>query len=68
MKEEPVVIVNGVTLTLGQAMALRVAVSDFYTQMGEPNALGDDEHGLAMAAAYRAQLALVLRLMKGGKD
>jgi hypothetical protein len=68
VKEEPTVVINRITLTAGQAMALRVAVSDFFAQMSEPNALGDDEHGQAMANAYRAQLALILRLMSGGQD
>jgi len=62
------VVINDIKLTEGQIMALRVAVSSLYTQMGEPDALGEDEHGRAMTAAYRAQLALILRLMAGGKD
>lgn len=59
---EPHIIINGIELTEAQAMAVRVAVSSFYTEMGAPDALGEDEHGRAMAAAYRLRLAEVYRL------
>lgn len=61
--DEPHITVNGQELTTGQAMAVRVALSNFFIEMGDPDALGDDEHGRAMVAAYSARAAEVLRLM-----
>jgi hypothetical protein len=60
---EAEVTINGRALTIGQVMALRVAASSFHTDMGAPDALGEDEHGRAMAAAYRARLEEVLVLL-----
>lgn len=60
--EEPTITINGHPINSAQAMAVRVAVSSFHTEMGAPDALGDDEHGRLMAAAYRARLTEVLRL------
>jgi hypothetical protein len=61
---EPAITVNGQPLTEGQAMAVRVAISVYCMEMDEKGALGDDEHGIAMAAAYKDRLTEVLRMMK----
>lgn len=58
---EAAITINGHVLTEGQSMALRVAVTDFYSQMQNPEALGTDEHGLRMVEGYRARLYEVLR-------
>jgi hypothetical protein len=60
---EPVITVNGQPLTIGQAMAVRVAVTDFHGQMQDPDALGTDEHGWRMVEAYKTRLDEVLKLM-----
>lgn len=60
---EAFVTINGTGLTIGQTMALRVAASAFHTEMGTPDALGDDEHGRKMAEGYRARLGEVLALL-----
>lgn len=60
---EAFVTINGVGLTIGQTMALRVAAAAFHTEMGAPDALGEDEHGREMAAGYRARLTEVLVLL-----
>jgi len=57
------VIINGKPLSFGQAMALRVACTTFHMDMADPEALGDDEHGRAMTAAYRQRLTEVLQLL-----
>lgn len=63
--DEPIILVNGTRLTEAQAMAVRVAASSFYTEIvGDPTALGDDEMGYAIRAAYKARLAEVLRIMQ----
>lgn len=46
---EPTITINGHTLTSAQAMAVRIAISSFHTEMGDPDALGDDKHGKQMA-------------------
>jgi hypothetical protein len=61
--DEPRITVNGQELTSAQAMAVRAALTDFYFIMGEPNALGFDEHGVAITAAYRARVREVLGMM-----
>jgi hypothetical protein len=48
---EPHIEINSVTLTVGQAMTLRVALSSFVMTLTHEG-LGDDEHGKAMTAAY----------------
>lgn len=56
--------INGVQLTNAQAMALRVACTAYHQEMASnPDALGDDEHGRRMVAAYRDRLGEVLRLL-----
>lgn len=59
---EPTIVINGVTLTEGQAMAVRVAVCSFRTDMLE-NGLGDDEPGFAIANGYIANSDAVINLM-----
>ncbi len=60
---EPSIVVNGIGLSTGQAMAIRVAVSDFREQMTDPIALGPDAQGRALANAYRERLTEVLQIM-----
>lgn len=55
--QEATIMVNGVQLTEAQALAVRVALNTF-----NPDA-GDDEHGKALAAAYRERIAEVLNLI-----
>ena len=62
---EPHVVINGIALTEGQAMALRVAVSSYLAELADRNALGDDEHGRAIAKAYRARLMEVSKIIGG---
>ena len=57
------VIINNKRLTIGQVMALRIAISRFWEDMKEPGALGDDEFGAKMADAYRARAEEVLKLL-----
>ena len=64
---EPDITIEGVRLSFGQAMALRVAATNFMSEMGEPDALGDDEHGRSMAKGYRERLSEVLTLMIGDR-
>lgn len=60
---EAEITINGTPLTTGQAMALRVAAGAFLHEMGQPDALGDDEHGRRMVTAYRARIGEALALM-----
>jgi hypothetical protein len=59
---EAIVTINGVQLTVGQSMALRVAVGSFAQSM-QDNGLGDDAHGKAMAEAYIARIAEIESLI-----
>lgn len=62
---EPEISIYGQPVTYAQAMAIRVAVTDFYGQTGDPDMLGDDELGRAMTAAYRDRLKEVLDAFAG---
>lgn len=47
--------INGVELTIGQSMTLRVALQSFAMNLRK-NGLGDDETGKAIAKGYLARL------------
>jgi len=61
---EPTIIVGNTMLSEGQSMAVRVALNSFLIEMQEPDALGDDEHGKAMAGLYRDRILEILRMMQ----
>lgn len=58
--DEPNIVINGVTLSLGQAMALRVAASNFQMELHEPQFM--DELG-PIGPAYLARLNEILQIM-----
>lgn len=59
---EASVTINGSPLTVGQSMTLRVALETFaFSLKGE--GCGDDEHGLAMTAAYMAAIQDIRKLI-----
>lgn len=62
---EAEVTVNGQRLSPTQSMTLRVALTGFHSQMTEPNALGDDLHGIGLASSYRQQSSEILSLISG---
>lgn len=49
--KEPTITVNGVLLSEGQAMTVRVALESFAIDLTE-NGLGSDEHGRKMTEGY----------------
>jgi hypothetical protein len=63
MNREPTITIEGVQLTPAQAMAVRVAVGSFSSELAELGALGVDVHGEKMRVGYRRRLAEVLTLM-----
>lgn len=64
MKEADVVAINGMTLSIGQVMALRVACSAYYDMLvRDTDALGTDEHGRRMTTLYQARLGEVLAML-----
>lgn len=63
MPPEPTIIINGQTLTQGEAMTVRVALCAFISDMNKPNALGDDETGKAIAAGYVRNGQSVFKIM-----
>jgi hypothetical protein len=42
MTRESDITVNGSKLTIGQSMAVRVAIADFFSLMHQPDVLGED--------------------------
>lgn len=63
MADEPTITINGQMLTKGQAMAVRVAITNFHDDMHKADTLGKDEHGLAMTKAYRERLTEVITII-----
>lgn len=51
MPHEPDISMNGMRLTAGQAMTVRVALEGFASDLID-RGLGDDEHGKKMTASY----------------
>jgi hypothetical protein len=46
-------------------MTVRVAIGNFYLELMDSNALGDDEQGLALVKAYKARLKEIMGLITG---
>ncbi|OZI59936.1 hypothetical protein CAL28_10645 [Bordetella genomosp. 11] len=62
--QEPSIEINGQKLTPAQSAVVRVAVTQFQSDIqANPEAFGGDEHGVAMAEAYMARSAEVLLLL-----
>ena len=64
---EPIKTLNGVALTVGQAMTLRVALSGFDMSLAAEG-LGDDEHGIAMTKAYRARVQDLWKIINARQE
>ena len=59
---EPDITVNGVKLTLGQAMTVRVALGSFAMDL-QNHGLGDDEVGKGMKQGYLNAISAIVALM-----
>ena len=57
-------VINGHRLTPGQAAAVQVAICDFLTDLQDPDACGDDEHGRRMRQAYLDRLSEVFPFLQ----
>lgn len=60
---EPNIIINGQALTEAQAMAVRVAITNFHAETADMHALGTDQHGIEMCTAYHLRLSEVVKLI-----
>lgn len=49
---EPKIVINGHALTPAEAMTVRVALEAYASELREPDALGNDEHGQKMVDLY----------------
>ena len=65
---EPTVTVSGQRLSDGEVMTIRVALNSFISDMQQPNALGGDEHGKAMASGYQKCATATLVKMSNASD
>lgn len=59
---EPTITVNGVLLSQGQAMTVRVALNNLVMDLTN-DGLGDDEHGKFMTKAYQERAHEIFRIM-----
>lgn len=60
---EPSICINGKSLTEGEAMTVRVALTCYMLELQSRDALGSDEHGRAMVEAYKVNGVRVLAKM-----
>lgn len=65
MNTEPKITINGKDLNQAQAMAVRVAISSFQTEMAPDGALGEDAAGEAIRQGYSSRISEVLTVMLG---
>ncbi len=63
MDTEADITINGTRLTEGQAMTVRVALSDLAASLFA-GGLGDDEHGKRMTDGYQKRLTEIFALMQ----
>jgi hypothetical protein len=61
---EPKIIINGVELNNGQAMAVRAAITGFNHETANPTALGDDVRGRSITEAYYQRTKEVLEIIR----
>lgn len=61
--QTPTIHINGEPLAPGEAESLRCAVTALHSEMSDPLALGDDEHGRTMTRLYRENMERILVLM-----
>lgn len=59
---EATITIEGVPLTVGQSMTIRVALNHFLSSL-EEEGLGDDDHGKAMVKNYTARGREILTLI-----
>jgi hypothetical protein len=60
---EPIITINGTTLTEAQAMTVRVSVTHFQGRIDRPEALGEDETGEAIRQGYLARSTEIISMM-----
>jgi len=65
---EPKITVNGVELSVGEAMTVRVAVNNLLHDMLRPGALGFDKVGVDIAHGYSRCAASVISKMSANQD
>jgi hypothetical protein len=56
---EPDITINGVKLTQGQAMTIRVALQNYAHDLKAPDALGGDVCGRAIASGYLKNISSI---------
>ena len=62
-RTDPIITINGVQLSDGEAMALRVAITAYHAQMAKPNALGNDTVGENIRKGYLSNLGRVQNII-----
>lgn len=60
---EPEITINGILLSVGQSMTVRVAIQSFLMSLAETGC-GNDEHGRKMTAAYQRLCAEINDAMR----
>lgn len=66
MRDEPIETLNGVALSIGQAMTLRVALESFAMSL-QTEGLGDDESGRGLTKGYLDCIAQLRAIVYTGR-
>lgn len=67
MHQEPKITVNGIELSVGESMTMRVALTHFHNELSyDEDYLGSDEHGRAMRNGYFQNATKTLEVMHNG--
>lgn len=61
MNKEPEIIINGVKMSEGEAMTIRVAIGSFSISLQD--GLGDDETGRAICEGYQNSITDINKVM-----
>lgn len=64
MNEEADIIINGVPITAGMSMTLRVSIESMATEL-RSEGLGDDDHGKNMTRLYLENIDKLRQVMWG---
>lgn len=61
--DEATITINGVMLSTAQSAAVRCAIENMSMELSEPDALGADDTGRAIAESYKARITELRALL-----
>lgn len=68
MFKEPKIIINGKEMSEGESMTIRVALSSFFVELQDNDALGKDKIGREIARLYRENMYGIFEVMRSNQE